>query len=142
MAQAGWSFAVALESFPVPKLQAVSMTQAGHVAWAAGNAVAFLGCSSGSFHAGTNCVGGQEVSEKRSGVGAGIPARGVAFQARSSGQTFQNPFAPTVSLHVPFRGCQSSCDGPTASQGIQHGCSLQPAPISAHPALMCVQELC
>lgn len=139
---AGWSFAVALVSFPVPKLQAVSMTQAGHVAQAAGNAVAFPGCSSGSFQAGTNCVGSRGVSEKHSGVGAGVPARGVAFQARSPGQTFQNPFTPTVSLHIPFRGCQSGCNGPTASQGIQHSCSLQPAPVSVHPAHACVQGLC
>lgn len=53
--------------FQAPKLQTVSMTQAGHVSQADGNAMAFLGCSSGCFQAGTNCVGGGEVSEKRSG---------------------------------------------------------------------------
>lgn len=109
---------------------------------AAGNAVAFLGCSSASFQAGTNCVGCRGVSEKWSGVGAGVSARGVAFQAMSPGQIFQNPSAPTVSMHTPFRGCQSGCDGPAASQGIQHGCSSQPAPISTHLAHKCMQGLC
>lgn len=66
----------------MPKLQAVSVTQAGHVAWAAGNTVAFPGCSSGSFQAGTNCVGSRGVSEKHSGVGAGVPAKRSCFPGK------------------------------------------------------------
>lgn len=128
--------------FRAPKLQTVSVTQAGRVAQADGNAVAFLGCSSGSFQAGTNCVGGAEVSEKGSWGEASVTARGVSFQARFPGQTFQNPFPPTASLHTPFRGSQWGCNGPTASQNIQHGCRSQPAPLSAHPAHTHMQEPC
>lgn len=65
-------------------------------------------------------------AEKRVGVGAGLSLRGDAFRAGSPGQTSQNPFAPTVSPNVPFRGCQSAPAPGTAAAGSQQpGLSLR-----------------
>lgn len=44
------------------------------------------------------------------------------FQARLSGQIFQNPFAPTVSLHIPFKGCQSGSNGHAAHSQLLYLC--------------------